>query len=85
MPMTVLLWVNMLRYRVTVEHTFAYLKSFDILGGTFRGHLFSSSGSAVEFLADVVTVLMNTASLHMTLIPHRIHRELDGVPLMRPG
>jgi len=58
-------------YRATIEHLNAWVKHFRILGSIFRGHLRN-----IQFLANVVQVIINTAALSIETFPLRLHRQI---------
>lgn len=65
-------------YRSTVEHSFAYLKRFTILAGTYRGQLSRVGGT--HYLFHTVKIIVNISALHCRLSPLRIHFPLIANP-----
>jgi len=63
-------------FRVTVEHTNAAIRSFKILGSRYRGEIFGED----TFLADAISISINTTAPHTMKIPLRVHHQLPGFP-----
>jgi hypothetical protein len=66
-------------HRAVVEHTFAQLKRFEILGGKFRGRLGTERG--VQRLGDALTVISGIIALQVERSPLRNEEE----PLLPAG
>ena len=59
-------------YRATVEHSFAYIKRFQILNGRYRGRI-SRNG---EHLQRAVHIIIHSSAIYTRTHPHRQHLAL---------
>ena len=60
-------------YRATVEHEFAYIKRFRILGERYRGKLNCNQRTGLTHLHNALAVIVNLCAYHNRCEQHRVH------------